>query len=137
MSLFHNLLLIGTKPNNKLEEALLGFLKENIEAAEFEGILKTERITILVKEPPKAGGNSVGLRPLVIDGAGGGPALCVFTHPDRSLGMRKRVPEYGHALETDFTGVLSIAPPGTGLVFNAGTLFSTELPPEGVDALRP
>ncbi len=136
MGLFHNLLLIGTKPKNKLEEALLAFLKETIEPAAFEEVLKKERITILVNEPPGKNKNLGGLRPLSIQGAHGGPALCVFTHPDRSLGVQKNAPRYGYALETEFSAVLGIVPPGTSLVFNAGTLFSTELPPEGVEALR-
>lgn len=136
MGLFHNLLLIGTKPKNKLEEAFLAFLKEKIGPEEFEGILIKERITILVTEPPRNEKGMGGLRPLCIDGAHGGPALCVFTHPDRALGFQKRAPEHGHALETEFQAVLAMAAPGTSLVFNAGTVFSTELPPEGVEALR-
>lgn len=40
-------------------------------------------------------------------------------------------------METESTHVLSITPPGFGMAFNAGAMFSTELAPEGVDALRP
>ncbi len=136
MGLFHNLLLIGTKPKNNLEAALMAFLKERIAPEEFEAVLKKERVTILVQEPPGDGKNMAGLRPLSIEGAHGGPGLCVFTHPDRALGIQKKTPQYAHALETDFTAILAIAPPGISLVFNAGAVFSTELPPEGVEALR-
>ncbi len=72
----------------------------------------------------------------ILDGADGRPAFCVFTHPLRMKAYQGRLPEYGHALEMDFSGLLAMTPPGFGLLFNAGTVFSTEVLPEGVDDLR-
>jgi hypothetical protein len=135
MSLFHRLFLFGAQPKNKLEENLLAFLKDRLEPAQFEASLKASRVAILVKDNPAEGAKNQ-IRPLVIDGAGGHPALCVFTHLDRAAGMQKSAPAYAYAMETEFTYVLSITPPGFGMAMNAGTLFSTELTPEGVDALR-
>ena len=133
MGLFHNLLLLGVKPQNALEEAFLAFLKGRMEAPQFEARLRRARVTVLVPERPDAGAP---LRPLIMEGTAGQPALCVFTAPARATALRKSAPAFDHALETEFSFVLSVTPPGVGMVFNAGSLFSTELPPEGVDALR-
>jgi len=134
MGLFHSLLLLGTKPKNTLEEAFMAFLKERMEPPEFEVVLKAARVVVLVKDAPQAQPES--LRPLVLNGADGRPALCVFTHPDRAKPMWKKMPEYAYAMETDFTFVLGITPPGVGMQFNPGTIFSTEVLPEGVDGMR-
>lgn len=136
MSLLHNLLLLGTSPKNALEEALLAFLKERMEPPEFEAALTASRVTVLVKDPPHERPAHEGTRPLVVDGANGNPALCVFTHRDRATALAKRTPEYPYGMETDFSFVLSMALEGFGIVINPGTVFSTELPPEGVEALR-
>lgn len=133
MSLFQSLLLIGTKPKNPLEEALMAFLKGTLELERFEVELKKSKVVVLLKEPPGTGG---GVRPLVLDGADGRPALCVFTHADRSVALAKRSPEFGHALETDFSWVLDVMPSGFGMLFNPGSVFSTEVVAEGVDELR-
>lgn len=137
MGLFHAMLLLGTKPRNPLETSLMAFLKEEMSPARFEVELGKSHVVILLKEPPgDAQSANRGLSPLMVDGADGRPALCVFTHRDRSLAMVKSAPDYGCALETEFAWVLSITPPGIGMVFNPGTVFSTEVAPEGVDAMR-
>src|SRR5438552_4139109 len=133
MAFFQSLLLLGTKPQNKLEESLLAFLKGRIEPPQFEAALMTARVVILVKDPPQEGTQSgQQLRPMVLDGADGRPALCIFTHTDRALSLQKRAPEYAYAMETEFSAVLRLTPAGFGMVFNPGTLFSTEVVVEGV-----
>ncbi len=134
MSLFQTLVLIGVIPLNDLEKALLAFLREEIPLERFETELAKSKAVILLKEPPGQGG---GIRPLVMDGADGRPALCVFTHQDRAVPMTKSQPEFSYSLDTEFSWILSVAPPGVGMVFNAGTRFSTEVLPEGVDEMRP
>lgn len=137
MGFFQNLVLAGVKPLNELEASFLGFLKEEVPLERFEAELARSQVVILLKDPPPPAGAGGGLRPLVIDGAAGGPALCVFTHRDRALPYAKSMPEYAHAMETEFSFLLSFVPAGTGMVFNAGTRFSTEVDAEGVDAMRP
>lgn len=132
MSLFHRLLLIGTKPLNPLEEALMGFLKGSLKPPEFEATLKASKVYLLIKGEPKPDD----IRPLLIDGAGGSPVLCVFTHLERATPLQRKVPDYGRALEVEFPAALKIVPPDVGMAFNPGNLFSTELTYEGVDALR-
>lgn len=137
MGLFHSMLLLGTKPQNPLETSLMAFLKDELMLERFEVELAKSQVVILLKEPPgEAEAANRGLSPLLIDGADGRPALCVFTHRDRSLAMLKSAPDYGCALETGFDWVLSITPPGIGMVFNPGTFFSTEVAPDGVDEMR-
>lgn len=133
MGFFQNLVLTGVRPLNGLETAFLAFLKEEVPLERFETELAKSKLVILLKGPP----GPDGIRPLVIDGADGRPALCVFTHRDRAVPMTKSQPVYSHALEAEFSWVLSVTPPGAGMVFNAGTRFSTEVLPEGVDELRP
>ena len=135
MDFLQRLLLIGLNPLNPLEESLLAFLKEAVMPEQFETALLRSKVVVLLKEAPVDPAKG-GIRPLVIDGAGGRPALCVFTHRERSLPLAKSAPEYGCALETDFSWVLAITPPGVGMMFNPGTRFGTELTAEGVDALR-
>ena len=137
MGFFHSLLLIGAKPKNALEETLMAFLKGRCDLPEWIAALKKSRVTVLVKDPPQAGAETgQQMRPLVLDGADGRPALCVFTHPCRALPLQKRVPAYGYALETEFSAVLGFTPAGFGMQFNPGSFFSTEVLPEGVDELR-
>ena len=136
MGFFHSLLLIGAKPKNALEETLMAFLKGRCDVPEWIAALKSSRVTVLLKAPPQASAQGEPLMPLVVDGVDGRPALCVFTHPDRALPLQKRVPAYGYALETEFSAVLGFTPAGFGMQFNPGTLFSTEVMPEGVDELR-
>lgn len=133
VGLFHKLLLIRTKPLNPLEEALLAFLKGSLEPPVFEARLKDSKVYLLIKGQPAPDE----LRPMVIEGAGGNPVLCVFTHLDRAAPLRAKAPEYGNALEVEFPAVLKIVPLGVGMAFNPGNLFSTELTHEGVEALRP
>lgn len=133
MGLFHSILLIGTKPKNALEESLMAFLKGRSDVPAWIAALKSSRVTVLVKNPPT---ENAQMAPLVIEGGDGRPALCVFTHPDRALPVQKRMPEFGYALETEFGAVVATTPQGFGMQFNTGTLFSTEVLPEGVDELR-
>ncbi|MBI3299698.1 MAG: SseB family protein [Elusimicrobia bacterium] len=133
MGIFQSLLLMGTKPLNKLEIALMAFVKGGSTPEQFEAELRRSKVVILLKEAP---GTGAGIRPLVINGAGGAPGLCVFTHKERSLAIAKNAAEYPIALETEFEWVLSVTPPGVGMIFNAGTLFSTEVVADGVDAMR-
>lgn len=137
MGLFHNLLLLGTKPQNDLEAALLEFLKGRRELPDFIAVLKHARVWMLAKTPLAEGRPpGEGLATPIMDGADGRPAFCVFTHPQRLEPYRKRLPEYPYAIEMDFAALVAATPPGFGMLFNAGTLFSTEVLPEGVDELR-
>jgi hypothetical protein len=135
MGLFQSLLLIGVTPKNALEEALLAFLKGKLSPEGFERSLLGARVFILLKEPPPPDGQMGGLKPLVMEG-GAGPGLCVFTHQERSLALKNSAPDYKYGLELDVKALLSFLPEGLGLVFNAGSTFSTELPAAGVEALK-
>ena len=134
MGFFHSLLLTGTKPENPLEQTLLAFLKGKAPIEPFLQALVHSKVFVLIKGsgdlPPAQ------ILPLVIAGAGGVPAVCIFTSPQRSEAIAKGRDELGQGVEIEFRALLNVIPPGYGIIVNAGTLFSTEAPPIAVEELR-
>ncbi|MBI2213852.1 MAG: SseB family protein [Acidobacteria bacterium] len=130
-----SLLLFGVKPANALEEALLSFLKGKCEIGVFLDALAASRVFVLIKGSASAPPGDT-FTPLVIDGNAGDPAVCIFTSPERSRAIQKRVPDYSQGLEIEFRAFVQSVPPGVGLVVNPGTLFCTEATWQGVDELR-
>lgn len=135
MGLFHSLLLIGTRPRNSLEEALLSFLKERTSLESFLDVLHESGVCVLIRNEPGDVVSEMPLRPLVMDGASGYPAVCVFTSPERSKPFARRLPEYGTLLEIEFRTVLA-STPGLGVLINPGTMFSMEGSAQGMNELR-
>lgn len=134
MGFLHSLLLTGVKPENRLEHALLDFLKDRQPLEHFLEELVGSRVFVLVRgngETPPAM-----VEPLAIGGAHGGPAAVIFTSPGRSSAIQKRTPDFATGLEMDFRAFMKTIPPGFGLTVNPGTFFSTEALPAGVDDLR-
>ncbi len=134
MSFFQRLLLVGTRPTNALEEALSAFLKGNASLDAFLSTLLRSRVFVLIK----GSGETVPdrIEPLTLVGANGGPAVCVFTSPERSKPIQRRAGDYSAGLEIEFRAFLEAIPAGAGMMINPGTFFSTEATPEGVADLR-
>jgi hypothetical protein len=129
-----SLLLIGTKPENDLERALLEFLKGHTAIEPFLDALINSRVFVLVKgsgsEPPAQ------IEPLVLEGLGGSPAVCIFTSARRASPIQKRLPLYSTGVEIDFRGFAKLIPATLGMLVNPGSVFSTEADSIGVDELR-
>ena len=129
-----SILLIGTRPENDLERALLAFLKGQVPIEGFLEVLIASQVFVLVKgsgpEPPAM------IQPLILEGQGGSPAACIFTSSKRATPIQKRLPLYGMGIQTDFRAFVKFVPATLGLLINPGTVFSTEADSVGVDELR-
>ena len=135
MGWFHSLLLLGTKPKNPTEEALLAFLRGKASLDHWISALRAAQLSLLIRGQAEAAGSQGTLSPLVIDGSQG-PALCVFTHPDRALAMRRSAPDYQGLVTLPFDTVVKFTLPDMGWAFNAGSFFSTEVVAAGIEELR-
>lgn len=135
MGLFHRLLLIGNRPQNPLEEALSDFLKGRTPIEPFLQTLIQSRIFLLVR----AGEPEAPIVPLTLQGAAG-PAVCIFTSPERAAPMQKTLErqkmDFTRGIELEFSAFNATLSPDLGMLVNAGTLFSTEALPAGLAGLR-
>jgi hypothetical protein len=135
MGLFYSILLSGIKPKNQLERALLAWLKGRLPLQAYQEVLMSSRVSLIIRggEQLTQGGP---LRFIELDGLQGNPVFSVFTHPDRARPVQKHLPDSSHMVEMDFRELLKMVPQGYGLQLNTGTIFSTELLPQGVEELR-
>ena len=136
MGFFYSLMLSGVKPENELEEALLALLKEKIDLDAFINALVRSSIFLMTKGEADQLTTDAAFVPLMLTGADGRGAVAVFTAPSRAKSMQSSAKEFRSGLQLTFCAMVGSAPPGVGMMLNPGTIFSTEVAPEGFDDLR-
>ena len=126
------------KPEDPLEMQLFFAKAGEATIEEFFETMVTGKISVMLSEPPQTEGNRLlsDLRPLVLEMPPPiGPALVVFTRPERAHVLLDEYPEYRYTLEVDCPWVLQYAPAGIGLAVNVGWNVSVGVPPDKLHTL--